>query len=345
MNPIPFILFAISLPLLLGGCGVEDFSSYDPELIIVEKQFGYIGETGGRYTGIQNKFNENGEKIGEYTYYKGELIYIKTWNENGEVTADYPQSLIDGSPPSEIDETHEEFKSKLDEGTKDNPLTIAVRNGNIDAVRRHLNDGVDVNIGNPLNIAIEAKYEGRVEIVKLLLAKGADINLENKRGWTPAESLKRTAGAMMLFGATDTQEAENTEIASILIQYGLKTDVDFESWFPSSQNITKEKEKDKLSNSRLNGKVFMDYKNGQKKIEQNYKDGKLDGLQLLWYENGEKRGELNYKDGKKDGLETQWHENGQKTREANFKDDKKISEKFWNSKGEPVDSREEAEAE
>jgi hypothetical protein len=54
--------------------------------------------------------------------------------------------------------------------------------------------------------------------------------------------------------------------------------------------------------------------------------------------------EGNFKDGKQDGLFTAWHKNGQKAGEANFKDGKLVegSKKFWNSKGEPVDSEEEA---
>jgi len=40
-----------------------------------------------------------------------------------------------------------------------------------------------------------------------------------------------------------------------------------------------------------------------------------------------------------------WYENGQKASEENYKCREKISAKFWNSKGEPVDSREETEAE
>ena len=39
-----------------------------------------------------------------------------------------------------------------------------------------------------------------------------------------------------------------------------------------------------------------------------------------------------------------WHENGLKAGESNWRDGKKVSAKYWNSKGEPVDSREEAEA-
>ena len=63
------------------------------------------------------------------------------------------------------------------------------------------------------------------------------------------------------------------------------------------------------------------YDNGQKWLEENYKDGKEDGLTTEWYENGKKRSEVNYKDGKKDGLQTNWYENGQKSREVKFKDD------------------------
>jgi len=42
-----------------------------------------------------------------------------------------------------------------------------------------------------------------------------------------------------------------------------------------------------------------------------------------------------------------WHENGQKETESNYKDGKPVegSEKYWNSKGEPVDTIEEAIAE
>ena len=62
---------------------------------------------------------------------------------------------------------------------------------------------------------------------------------------------------------------------------------------------------------------------------------------------GGKKYEANYKDGKLDGLVVSWHETGQKHTEANYKDGKLVegSEKFWNSKGESVDTIEEAEAE
>ena len=44
----------------------------------------------------------------------------------------------------------------------------------------------------------------------------------------------------------------------------------------------------KDSDTPYNGKVFRLYKNGQKKIEANMKDGKPDGLTFGWHENGKK---------------------------------------------------------
>jgi len=84
------------------------------------------------------------------------------------------------------------------------------------------------------------------------------------------------------------------------------------------------------------------HENGQKKAEVNFKNGKRDGLYVGWHENGEKKAEKNYKNGKWDGLAVLWHENGQKRAEGKAKGGELVSEKFWNSKGEPVDTIEEA---
>ena len=121
-----------------------------------------------------------------------------------------------------------------------------------------------------------------------------------------------------------------------------------------------------LNGSLYTGKSFSLHENGQKKGEANYKggkqyglffrwhingkkyregnckDGKVDGLFVEWYENGQKWAEVNWKDGKKEGIQLTWHENRQKKAEVNWKNNIALSEKYWNSKGEPVDSREEA---
>ena len=122
------------------------------------------------------------------------------------------------------------------------------------------------------------------------------------------------------------------------------------------------------SDTPYTGKCFELYDNGQKSMEGNFKYGKYDGLYVFWHENGQKETEGNYKDGKKDGLVTSWLQNGQKSMEGHWKEDKwhglwvvwhengqkwfeeiykdgkmvEGSAKYWNSKGEPVDSKEEA---
>ena len=50
------------------------------------------------------------------------------------------------------------------------------------------------------------------------------------------------------------------------------------------------------------------------------------------------------KNGKYDGHTISWHKNGKKMSESNWNKGEQIdgSQKYWNSKGEPVDSLEEA---
>ena len=63
----------------------------------------------------------------------------------------------------------------------------AAKDGNIEAVKQHLDAGADVNTKDefgrtPLH---GAAYKGHKETVELLIAKGADVNAKDKRGWTP----------------------------------------------------------------------------------------------------------------------------------------------------------------
>ena len=95
---------------------------------------------------------------------------------------------------------------------------------------------------------------------------------------------------------------------------------------------------------KKNGVQIHWHENGQKSLEGNYKDGKEDGLMVEWYKNGQKSIEYNYEDGKPDGLCVNWHENGKKMSESNWNKGEQIggSQKYWNSKGEPVDTWQEA---
>ena len=110
------------------------------------------------------------------------------------------------------------------------------------------------------------------------------------------------------------------------------------AWHKNGQKMSEGNIKD----GKEDGVLMFWHENGQKIREVNYKDGKPDGQWAAWHENGQKIREENYKDGKGDGLQRGWHENGEILREANYKDGELISVKFWNNKGEPVDTYEEA---
>jgi antitoxin component YwqK of YwqJK toxin-antitoxin module len=114
-------------------------------------------------------------------------------------------------------------------------------------------------------------------------------------------------------------------------------------WHSNGEKSSEVKYKD----DKREGLGVMWYENGQKYFEANWKDGKEDGLFVYFYINGKKKLEINYKDGKKEGLRVRYHKNGQKKSEENYKGGKKVegSIKYWNSKGEPVDTYEEVEVE
>jgi hypothetical protein len=84
------------------------------------------------------------------------------------------------------------------------------------------------------------------------------------------------------------------------------------------------------------------YDSGQLHELVRFKNGELDGIATKWHENGQKKGEATFKDGKKVGLLTTWHENGQKSAEKTYKDGKRVSAKYWNSKGEEVETARES---
>ena len=68
----------------------------------------------------------------------------------------------------------------------------------------------------------------------------------------------------------------------------------------------------------------------------------MHGLAIAWHENGQKKAETTFKDDDLDGLVREWHENGQKRSELMWKYEELISAQYWNSKGEEVETAEEA---
>ena len=69
----------------------------------------------------------------------------------------------------------------------DYSLSDAIKKGDIEAVKQHLDAGADVNAKTkngypPLH---EAAGWGHKEVVELLIDNGADVNGKDKLGWTP----------------------------------------------------------------------------------------------------------------------------------------------------------------
>ena len=120
----------------------------------------------------------------------------------------------------------------------------AAFDGNIKAVRRHLDAGVDANTqtrseNTPLHAAA---YRGHTEVVELLVAHDADVNARDVRGWIPlhqAVDQGHTEAAELLIakgadvnarmkggGFTSLDLAylkEHTELADLLRKHGGKT--------------------------------------------------------------------------------------------------------------------------
>lgn len=78
---------------------------------------------------------------------------------------------------------------------------------------------------------------------------------------------------------------------------------------------------DKIDDKVYNGKRVEYYKNGNKRLEENYENEELNGLRELWYPNGIKQSSQNYKDGLKNGVFKWYSKKGNLTKSEKFKKD------------------------
>ena len=100
----------------------------------------------------------------------------------------------------------------------------------------------------------------------------------------------------------------------------------------------------KGSSDPYTGKVLKSFDNGNWQMELDLKDGMPDGKIVTYYKNGQKKEESYFKEGKPaDGEWLGWHENGELKIEIIIEKGETISEKYWKSEGDPVDSRAESE--
>ena len=110
---------------------------------------------------------------------------------------------------------------------KDIQLRLAAEKGNIEAVKKNLADGADVNAetkdgGTPLH---SAAGWGQKEITELLIDKGADVNAKDEEGYTPLR---------------DAALRGHTEIAELLIANGADVEVKDNNGFTLLHIATRE---------------------------------------------------------------------------------------------------------
>jgi ankyrin repeat protein len=96
------------------------------------------------------------------------------------------------------------------------------RKGNIEAVKRYLAAGTDVDARDaedktPLQHAV---FWGNKEIVKLLIAEGADVNAKDNAGTTTLDWAEKWSGH---HAKTTKHKADKKEIADLLRKHGGKT--------------------------------------------------------------------------------------------------------------------------
>ena len=83
------------------------------------------------------------------------------------------------------------------------------------------------------------------------------------------------------------------------------------------------KSEEEYRNGEPHGLTVYWNKDGTFRQKSNFNEGKLHGLNVMWVNGGQKLFEINSNNGRRDGLNTQWYYNGQKRTEENFKNGKK----------------------
>jgi len=117
----------------------------------------------------------------------------------------------------------------------------AVKAGNIEAVKQHLDAGADVNAQGKFRETLlhGAAANGHKEIAELLIAKGADVNAKNEFGLTPLHgaATKEIAELAIANGADVNAKTKNgftpldfsieSDTASHLLEHGAKSGAEF----------------------------------------------------------------------------------------------------------------------
>jgi ankyrin repeat protein len=129
---------------------------------------------------------ENGAKVGARDFEKATPLHGAAYTGNAEIVG----QLIDAGAGLDVPSSQ-----------ADTPLVLALMNGSIDAVRRLLDAGADPNKGNRQgNTLLHGNFARRndahfSEVLALGLTAGGDVNAKNEFGATPLHEAARSGSA------------------------------------------------------------------------------------------------------------------------------------------------------
>ena len=135
------------------------------------------------------------------------------------------QKLLVEYPASTIIPTTKLMIEQVEQAKKNKPLFAAVRDGDIEQVKKLISQGADINAKDERGLAplwIAAKAHN-MELLEMLIAKGADVNTEDENGHTVVDHciLEDWAPRKYVVELLVSKGARSSSITSFLASHGL----------------------------------------------------------------------------------------------------------------------------
>ena len=303
----------------------EPYSGWAKEMYDSGQVKGLAQFKDGKPDGLQAMWYENGQKSEEYTYKDGKYDGLGTnWYENGQKKQE--STYKDGKEDGLRTQWRENGQKWLEKTFKDGAWLGGSEkywNSKGEEVEtRKEAQGSDSTGENPS--APNQTEEPSADTAKPPPAETPVAESPSESPTPPSEDAKPSA------------DSPKPLISDADVERLVKEAIDYDSIERRDYLLYPPNESEPFSGW---AKVMHD--SGQVESLMEFRDGRK-VHHRTWQENGQKKVENTWKDGEPDGLQTFWHENGQKWTEQTYKDGRWVSAKFWNSKGEEVETEEDA---